>query len=74
MLAPPTYSDCDMATTQTSDFPRLRFARFIAEPFERGFGITVGNSIRRILLSSLEGASVTRVSITRSSSKRAGLR
>ena len=39
------------------------FARFIAEPFERGFGITVGNSIRRILLSSLEGASVTRVSI-----------
>lgn len=39
------------------------FARFVAEPFERGFGITVGNSLRRILLSSLEGAAVTKVSI-----------
>jgi DNA-directed RNA polymerase subunit alpha len=34
------------------------------EPFERGFGITVGNSLRRILLSSLEGAAVTSVKIT----------
>ncbi|MDZ4753191.1 MAG: DNA-directed RNA polymerase subunit alpha [Phycisphaerae bacterium] len=41
----------------------LSFGRFIAEPFERGFGITVGNSLRRILLSSLEGAAVTKVSI-----------
>lgn len=39
------------------------FARFVAEPFERGFGITVGNSLRRILLSSLEGAAITKVSI-----------
>src|SRR5881398_3632325 len=37
--------------------------RFHAEPFERGFGITVGNSLRRILLSSLEGSAVTRVKI-----------
>ncbi len=37
------------------------FARFIAEPFERGFGTTVGNSLRRILLSSLEGAAVTKI-------------
>jgi DNA-directed RNA polymerase subunit alpha len=37
--------------------------RFIAEPFERGFGMTVGNSLRRILLSSLEGSAVTRVKI-----------
>jgi DNA-directed RNA polymerase subunit alpha len=39
------------------------FGRFIAEPFERGFGTTVGNSLRRILLSSLEGAAVTKVKI-----------
>jgi len=39
------------------------FGRFIVEPFERGFGTTVGNSLRRILLSSVEGAAVTRVSI-----------
>ena len=35
------------------------FGRFIAEPFERGFGTTVGNSLRRILLSTIEGAAVT---------------
>jgi len=34
------------------------YGMFIAEPFERGFGVTVGNSLRRILLSSLEGAAV----------------
>ncbi|MFQ5500684.1 MAG: DNA-directed RNA polymerase subunit alpha [Phycisphaerae bacterium] len=39
------------------------YGRFIIEPFERGFGTTVGNSLRRILLSSLEGAAVTQVKI-----------
>jgi DNA-directed RNA polymerase subunit alpha len=39
------------------------FGRFTVEPFERGFGVTVGNSLRRILLSSLEGSAVTRVKI-----------
>ena len=39
------------------------YGRFIIEPFERGFGTTVGNSLRRILLSSLEGAAVVRVKI-----------
>ncbi|HUG19737.1 MAG TPA: DNA-directed RNA polymerase subunit alpha [Planctomycetaceae bacterium] len=39
------------------------FGRFVAEPFERGFGATVGNSLRRILLSSLEGSAVTRAKI-----------
>ena len=39
------------------------YGRFSVEPFERGFGITVGNSLRRILLSSLEGAAVTSVKI-----------
>src|SRR4051812_40074049 len=37
------------------------YAKFTAEPFERGFGTTVGNSLRRILLSSLEGAAVTHI-------------
>jgi DNA-directed RNA polymerase subunit alpha len=39
------------------------YGKFTAEPFERGFGVTVGNSLRRILLSSLEGSAVTRVKI-----------
>jgi len=39
------------------------YGRFVAEPFERGFGVTIGNSLRRILLSSLEGAAVTGVRI-----------
>ena len=39
------------------------FGRFVIEPFERGFGTTVGNSLRRVLLSSLEGAAVTAVKI-----------
>ena len=39
------------------------YGRFVVEPFERGFGTTVGNSLRRVLLSSLEGAAVTAVKI-----------
>jgi DNA-directed RNA polymerase subunit alpha len=39
------------------------FGRFSVEPFERGFGTTIGNSLRRILLSSLEGAAVTSIKI-----------
>lgn len=39
------------------------FGRFVVEPFERGFGTTVGNSLRRILLSSIEGAAVVSVRI-----------
>jgi DNA-directed RNA polymerase subunit alpha len=40
-----------------------QYGRFTVEPFERGFGTTVGNSLRRILLSSLEGAAVTSIRI-----------
>ncbi|MGC4031420.1 MAG: DNA-directed RNA polymerase subunit alpha [Tepidisphaeraceae bacterium] len=40
-----------------------QYGKFTVEPFERGFGTTVGNSLRRILLSSLEGAAVTHVRI-----------
>src|SRR4030088_2333469 len=39
------------------------YGKFTAEPFERGFGVTVGNCLRRILLSSLEGSAVTRIKI-----------
>ena len=37
------------------------YGKFTAEPFERGFGITIGNSLRRMLLSSLQGAAITSV-------------
>jgi DNA-directed RNA polymerase subunit alpha len=39
------------------------YARFVAEPFETGYGYTIGNSLRRVLLSSLEGAAITSVKI-----------
>ena len=40
-----------------------RYARYVMEPLERGFGSTLGNSLRRVLLSCLPGAAVTRVRI-----------
>ena len=40
-----------------------RFGRFSAQPFERGFGTTIGNAVRRVLLSSIEGAAVVAVKI-----------
>ena len=40
-----------------------RYGEFVAEPFERGYGHTVGNSLRRVMLSSLEGAAVVAVKI-----------
>ena len=53
----PTQVVCDEETKTE------RYAKFVVEPFERGFGTTVGNSLRRVLLSSLEGAAVTSVKI-----------
>src|SRR6202021_360712 len=47
---------------QQSDDPR-RVATVIAEPLERGFGQTLGNSLRRVLLSSLQGAAITSIHI-----------
>ncbi|MGB5092336.1 MAG: DNA-directed RNA polymerase subunit alpha [Parvibaculum sp.] len=41
----------------------LRFATMVAEPLERGFGLTLGNALRRVLMSSLQGAAVTAVHI-----------
>ena len=40
-----------------------RYAQFSAQPFERGFGTTIGNALRRVLLSSIEGAAITAVKI-----------
>ncbi len=46
----------DAAATDT-------YAKFIAEPFETGYGHTIGNSLRRVLLSSLEGAAITSIKV-----------
>jgi DNA-directed RNA polymerase subunit alpha len=55
----------ELPTRVVSDRSTLTdtYGKFTAEPFERGFGVTVGNSLRRVLLSSLEGSAVTRVKI-----------
>ena len=42
---------------------KRNYAKFICEPLERGYGMTIGNSLRRILLSSLPGAAITSVKI-----------
>jgi DNA-directed RNA polymerase subunit alpha len=53
----PSQVICDAASLTPT------YGKFIAEPFERGFGVTVGNSLRRILLSSLEGSAVTQIKV-----------
>ena len=53
----PKYLDCDYESLTNT------YGRFSAQPFERGYGQTVGNSLRRILLSSIEGAAITAVRI-----------
>src|SRR5215216_4755501 len=53
----PSAVNCDGATLTGT------YGKFVAEPFERGFGATIGNSLRRILLSSLEGSAVTQIKI-----------
>lgn len=45
------------------DEVNANYGKFIAEPFEKGYGITVGNSLRRVLLSSIEGTAITAVKI-----------
>lgn len=51
----PKRLECDESTYKDT------YGKFIAEPFERGYGVTLGNSLRRVLLSSIEGAAVTNV-------------
>jgi len=53
----PSVVVCD-ASTRTATY-----GKFVAEPFERGFGSTIGNGLRRILLSSLEGSAVTQIKV-----------
>jgi DNA-directed RNA polymerase subunit alpha len=53
----PKYLECDYETLTG------KYGRFWAQPFERGYGVTVGNALRRILLSSIPGAAVTAVRI-----------
>ncbi|NTV28915.1 MAG: DNA-directed RNA polymerase subunit alpha [Candidatus Omnitrophica bacterium] len=53
----PKRLDCDEATYTDC------YGKFIAEPFERGYGVTLGNSLRRILLSSIEGSAVVSIRI-----------
>jgi len=57
------WKDFELPTRVVVDEKTLSntFGTFIAEPFERGYGITIGNSLRRVLLSSIEGAAVTSV-------------
>jgi len=53
----PRFLDCDYDTLT------LKYGSYSAQPFERGFGITIGNSLRRILLSSISGAAITNIRI-----------
>ena len=56
-LIKPKGLDVDKETLSTS------YGKFIAKPLERGFGLTLGNSLRRVLLSSLQGAAITAVKV-----------
>jgi len=53
----PKRLECDESTYTNT------YGKFIAAPFERGYGVTIGNSLRRVLLSSIEGSAVTSVKI-----------
>lgn len=53
----PSQVTCDAGSLTST------YGKFVAEPFERGFGVTIGNSLRRIMLSSLEGSAVTRIKV-----------
>jgi len=53
----PSAVTCEAATLSAT------YGKFIAEPFERGFGSTIGNGLRRVLLSSLEGSAVTQIKV-----------
>ena len=56
-LQRPRFLECDYKTLTN------KYGLFYAQPFERGYGVTIGNSLRRVLLSSIEGAAITAVKI-----------
>jgi DNA-directed RNA polymerase subunit alpha len=53
----PSVVTCEAATLSST------YGKFVAEPFERGFGSTIGNGLRRVMLSSLEGSAVTQIKV-----------
>lgn len=55
----------DLPSSVTCDGASLTetYGKFVAEPFQRGFGHTIGNSLRRVLLSSLEGSAITQIKV-----------
>src|SRR4030042_6389427 len=53
----PSVVTCEAASLSAT------YGRFVAEPFERGFGSTIGNGLRRVLLSSLEGSAITQIKV-----------
>ena len=57
------WRNLELPTRVVAEETTEKYGRFVAEPFERGFGTTVGNGLRRVLLSSIEGAAVTSVKI-----------
>ena len=56
-LIKPKALDVDKESLSTN------YGKFVAKPLERGYGLTLGNSLRRVLLSSLQGAAITAVKI-----------
>ena len=56
--------DAEAASRPTTSLDRPATASSSIEPLERGFGVTLGNALRRVLLSSLQGAAVTAVGST----------
>src|SRR5436190_22751512 len=56
-LQTPKRPECDQESLTPT------YGKFYAQPFERGFGNTIGNALRRVLLSSIEGAAITAVKI-----------
>jgi len=57
------FSKTETAGYQITETLTDKYGHFWAQPFERGFGTTIGNALRRVLLSSIEGAAVTAVKI-----------
>ena len=49
--------------TKVEEGSTSTYGKFIAEPFEAGYGHTIGNSLRRVLLSSIEGAAISSIKI-----------
>ncbi len=58
------WRNLELPTRVVAEESKDTFGRFVAEPFERGFGTTIGNGLRRVLLSSIEGSAVTHLKLS----------